>query len=358
MSIKSIKSFKNFVTKNTKVLVASLVTTAIGATSFISVSALSRDYNIVDGNNIFKVTILGNEAYKAIEKAGITLNEKDKVVIDESDPRITNVDIKRAFNVNLRFGNENYQIQTTEGTVKDVLEQANVSLGANDIIDTPLDQTVSPELNINVDKVEFKDFTENQEIPFITVTRKSSELFKGDSKTENGENGIKVITKQEKYVNGVLAESNQVSETVAKPAKNQVKIVGTKTHKNSKPSNVVPANQNTLVESNGVLIDANGNEVKFKKALRGVCTTYYGANTKLEGGPRTCTGEKVGRGVIAADLRKFPIGTKFYIPGYGYGVVKDTGGAVRAGKILLDLGCNSYADCQTFGKRTTIVYML
>lgn len=38
---------------------------------------------------------------------------------------------------------------------------------------------------------------------------------------------------------------------------------------------------------------------------------------------------------IAADLNIFPLGTILYIPGYGYGVVSDIGGAIKGNKIDL-----------------------
>jgi 3D (Asp-Asp-Asp) domain-containing protein len=38
---------------------------------------------------------------------------------------------------------------------------------------------------------------------------------------------------------------------------------------------------------------------------------------------------------IAADTRVFPIGTILFVPGYGYGVVADTGSAIKGRKIEL-----------------------
>jgi 3D (Asp-Asp-Asp) domain-containing protein len=52
----------------------------------------------------------------------------------------------------------------------------------------------------------------------------------------------------------------------------------------------------------------------------------------------TYSGVKVRRALystIAADIRVFPIGTILYIPDYGYGVVADTGSAIKGRKIDL-----------------------
>jgi 3D (Asp-Asp-Asp) domain-containing protein len=52
----------------------------------------------------------------------------------------------------------------------------------------------------------------------------------------------------------------------------------------------------------------------------------------------TYSGVKVRRDVfstIAADPKVFPLGTILYIPGYGYGVVADTGSAIKGNKLDL-----------------------
>lgn len=52
----------------------------------------------------------------------------------------------------------------------------------------------------------------------------------------------------------------------------------------------------------------------------------------------TYSGVKVRRdqvSTIAADPKLFPIGTLLYIPGYGYGVVADTGSAIKGNRIDL-----------------------
>lgn len=50
---------------------------------------------------------------------------------------------------------------------------------------------------------------------------------------------------------------------------------------------------------------------------------------------RTSSGAMVRPGTIAADTSIFPYGTIMYIPGYGYGRVEDTGGAVKGKHIDL-----------------------
>lgn len=60
---------------------------------------------------------------------------------------------------------------------------------------------------------------------------------------------------------------------------------------------------------------------------------------------------------IAADLNIFPIGTVLFIPGYGYGVVADRGGAIKGN--TLDLYYETVQDVyKQWGKRELKVYIV
>jgi 3D (Asp-Asp-Asp) domain-containing protein len=71
----------------------------------------------------------------------------------------------------------------------------------------------------------------------------------------------------------------------------------------------------------------------------------------------TYSGVKVKRDLfstIAADLSVFPIGTVLFIPGYGYGVVADKGGAIKGDK--LDLYYDTVEEVyEEWGKQTVEV---
>ena len=55
-------------------------------------------------------------------------------------------------------------------------------------------------------------------------------------------------------------------------------------------------------------------------------------------------------GTIAADTRFYPFGTRFYIPGYGYGRVEDRGAAIKGSK-RLDLYFNSHRKALNWGRK-------
>lgn len=74
----------------------------------------------------------------------------------------------------------------------------------------------------------------------------------------------------------------------------------------------------------------------------------------------TKSGVEVHRGIystIAADPELFPIGSVLYIPDYGYGVVADTGAAIKGKRI--DLFFKTVDEVyREWGKRKTKVYLI
>lgn len=64
----------------------------------------------------------------------------------------------------------------------------------------------------------------------------------------------------------------------------------------------------------------------------------------------TASGTKAKPGTLAADTRYYPMGTVFYIPGYGYGIVEDRGGDIK-GRHRLDLFYNTHREARHWGRK-------
>ena len=89
-------------------------------------------------------------------------------------------------------------------------------------------------------------------------------------------------------------------------------------------------------------------------ALSMVATAYTAGCYGCSG--ITASGRPAGHGIVAVDPRFIPLGTRLYIPGYGFAIAGDTGGAIKGNRI--DLGFNSYSDAIRFGRRAVTVYRL
>lgn len=74
--------------------------------------------------------------------------------------------------------------------------------------------------------------------------------------------------------------------------------------------------------------------IEYKEKINVWATSYDGNCEGCLG--RTATGKRVTHGICATDPKIIPLGTAFYVPGYGMCSAQDTGGAIKGNKI--DLG--------------------
>ena len=73
-------------------------------------------------------------------------------------------------------------------------------------------------------------------------------------------------------------------------------------------------------------------------------------------GSRTYRGSPVHKGIAAVDPNVIPLGTRMYIPGYGYAIADDIGGAIKGNRI--DLAFENRSQAFEFGVQRITVYIL
>lgn len=395
-----LEQLKSSSRKQTKKIIALAILAAIITFPTITVSALSKDVTITDGETTTNFRTILSTTEALLSQAGVEVQENDKVERTEPNEKKVNIDIKRAFNVSVFFGGEWHSYVANDGTVADLLKRENISFEGNylvvpeldvslapnmqivvsklfnvnisvdgenktlaapegtvanalkflnitlspdDIVNVPLEQTVEEGLPIIVDRVEYKEETVTEAVPFATTTKKTDSLQIGETAIEiPGENGEKEVTRRAKFVNGNLAQADTLSEKFFKNPVTQVKLVGTQPKMNGK-----------VVIQDGTITDENGNVYHYNKVITGSCTAYT-ANP----GARTATGAVARRGLVAVNKNQIPYGTKLYVPGYGICTASDTGGAMMNGTTLVDVYMDSESECFRFGRRNLSVYVL
>lgn len=67
----------------------------------------------------------------------------------------------------------------------------------------------------------------------------------------------------------------------------------------------------------------------------------------------TASGARARVGTIAADTGLYPFGTKMFVPGYGWGVVEDRGGAIKGQRI--DLFHRTHRQALEWGRKKVTV---
>ncbi|HVO33278.1 MAG TPA: 3D domain-containing protein [Elusimicrobiota bacterium] len=99
---------------------------------------------------------------------------------------------------------------------------------------------------------------------------------------------------------------------------------------------------------------ATYNLLKVKK-VQMLATGYYVGDPMVPG-DETRLGYKLQRGLVAVDPAVIPLGTRLYIPGYGYAYAADTGSAIKAMRI--DLAVKNAQEEKRYNHRRVAIYIL
>lgn len=373
--------------------------------------------DIYDGSEITRVETTRSDAYEIVKQADITLNEKDKLDLSEftagEDSVITiyraaavtfvsitgettelvtagtvadllaelgvmvqaeqlvsvpedtvlydglTVKITNAYHVSVTADGVSQTLLMGEGTVQDALEQAGITMDADDEVEPALDAALYDALSITVYRVEYTERTVTETIAFPKETVRTSDLYKGQSKvTQQGVDGSKTVTYRDKIVDGSVASSEVVSETVLQEAVPQITKVGTK----QKPVSISSLkNSGTPISeltAPATLQIVDGAPTKYSKIITGKAAAYTASS-----GSKTASGRTVKPGYIAVNPKQIPYGTEMWIVStdgivYGYAIAADTGGFVKKGKFTVDLFMNTESECIQWGSRDVVIYIL
>ncbi|MGN0989335.1 MAG: 3D domain-containing protein [Eubacteriales bacterium] len=222
-------------------------------------------------------------------------------------------------------------------TVQTLLDRAGVKLSDTDYINKyDRDTVLFEDIYVEIGRVTYEYVTETVTIPYETeVIPVSYRLYRlayggyydSDSRKtyseRAGENGVKTITTRVKYVDGVKVGQTKVSEKITKQ----------------------PVSARVYEDINYKFDRGNGAPTQYLEMYKDIqVTSYYSTSV---GGQTTTSGKACQIGRVAADLSRYPIGTKLYIilPDgfvYGYCTVEDKGGAVKGN--IIDLFFDSKAD--------------
>lgn len=99
---------------------------------------------------------------------------------------------------------------------------------------------------------------------------------------------------------------------------------------------------------------ASAQTSRFGRSIRMQATAYSAYDPG--NGSYTAAGHFLRKGLVAVDPNVIPLGTRLYIPGYGYAIADDTGGAIVGNRI--DLAFDSRWEALQFGRRAVTVYIL
>lgn len=389
-------SAKREINKQIKKIVALGVMGAICTVSVFSMGTLSHEVTVDVDDNIKISHTFNTDTYKILDQMGIGVSSDDTVNRHDGENGDIKLEIKRAFNVIVSKGGEEVPIMISSGTVREAIERSGIVLDENDSVNYSLDQTLNSEMRIvitprveievnfggeekkcfvpvgkvndaidylgiklastdivsedinsdvydgmhlTINKVEYREVTKKEEIPFNTVVKYSNLVSGNDSEVKStGKTGERELVIREKVVDGVVVDSQEISNEVIVAPVDEIVL---------KNSNV----------SSSSLKNTSVNDKPGKNVLSGSATAYT-----AESGARTSTGAIPTQGItVAVNPEIIPYGKKLLIKSTDgsfvwHGVAQDTGGALKRGSALVDIYMDSRVDCVKFGRKRVNVY--
>ncbi len=274
---------------------------------------------------------------QALAGQGVRVGEGDFVspAPDSELAAGAHIYVHHAVGVRLFVGGIEQRINTRGQSVEDVLVQAGVGLQPMDRVTPRPKRETRSGMTIWVTTV--RDGTEvvEESIGYAGVTQYDAELARGQRIiSQGGANGSVRREYRVRQVNGRETRRELVNETVVPPM-DEVVTIGTYV----KPAAPAPA---TVVA--GAVVTPAG-DLSCPRTLHLYATWYTTASAG--GGGTTATGTGVYKGIVAVDPRVIPLGTRMYIPGYGYGIAADTGGSIAGNHIDLGYGLDDVKDWRT-----------
>lgn len=257
---------------------------------------------------------------QALREAGVTVGPGDRVTPDPAAPLEPDarIEVRRALAITVALPSEHRAVYTFAGTVGDALAEAGIVLPPDAFVEPAPESPISQGMAVRVVQLSASSDEEREFIESSTVYRSDPSLGPGQTRTEAGRDGVLVRRYDIGYVNG-----EEATRTLAEEYYD-------------------PEPQDTVIyypeqRGGGDAAPADGSIVQTMR----VYATWY--NPASAGRPasdpaygRTATGVQVTYGVVAVDPDIIPLGTRMFIPGYGYAVAADTGGAVQG--YIIDLG--------------------
>lgn len=316
---------------------------------------------IVDGESRF-MSSNSKTVGELLKEAGIELEENDNInyELDEELSLNMRVIINKAVPVRVTINHKEINsFKSGEETVAQLIARLQRENSAVYKIDDGTSPTskVKADMELSLLTVEEKIVTEKLIISYSSKTVENPEL-KSDiiQVTTNGVNGEREVTSKQTIVGGEITSTEIISEKVIKEPVDEIVEKGTKSEESVGPSEAAHASDS----SNIIKTEKGSFEISKKLQMKSTAYTAGSACTGKKPGDKgygiTASGMKAQVGVVAVDTSVIPLGTKLYVEGYGYAVAGDTGGSIKNNKI--DLFFNSYSDAVQYGVKNVNVYVL
>ena len=283
---------------------------------------------VVDGGNSQAISTAALTVGEALAEGNIVTYLADSVTppLDSSITPGLTITIARSLPVIIEVDGAAMTVRTRRGSVAEVLADAGVAVVGLDYTLPALAEAPPADGSpVRVIRVVEQIFVEQAPLAYEVQYQALPDLEIDNTRlVQAGVNGVTASRVRVRYENGL--EVSRAAEDQWVAAAPQPRIIGYGTQ--------------IVLRA----LDTPDGPVQYWRAVRMYATSYSASRA---GTPitapwygRTRSGKKLTVGMVAIDLNLMPLGTRLYVPGYGYATAEDTGGGVK-GK-MIDLGYDDW----------------
>lgn len=306
-----------------------------------------KDVTLSVNSNDTVVSTYTNTVKELLEEQDIDLDDVSStdVALDSKIHDGQKVSVEITNNYKVLVDGETLKVATAAADVGDVLDEAGVTLGENDIVEPSVNTSATNDMVIDIHRVTIEEEIRETELAYSVETQKDSTMFSDEQEVvQEGQTGLQTDTYLVTYRDGEYYSEELVTSEVTDPV-TEVVAVGTISGTGNDSDDEDSENESTASD----LVAPNG--MSCSKVLTCKATAYHEPEGSL-----TKSGTLSRVGAIAVDPSVIPLGTKLYVEGYGYCVAEDTGGLIKGNRI--DVYFDSEDECINWGVQNVTVYIL
>lgn len=304
----------------------------------------------VNSNDVV-VNTYTNTVKELLEEQDIDLDDVSStdVPLDSDIHDGQTIDVEVTNNFKVLVDGKTLKLNTAATDVKEVLDEAGVTLGENDTVEPELATAATTDLVIDIHRVTIEEEIRETELAYSVETKKDSAMFSGEQEVvQEGQTGLQTDTYRVTYRDGEYYSEELVDSEVTDPV-TEIVAVGSGSSTSTDASYVSNDEDSENESTASDQVAPNG--MSYSKVLTCKATAYHESDGSL-----TKSGTLARVGAIAVDPSVIPLGTKLYVEGYGYCVAEDTGGLIKGNRI--DVYFNSDEECINWGVKSVTVYIL
>lgn len=290
----------------------------------------------VDGQTRSYVSLQGTVA-NVLREANVEVRDGDRVTptLETVIWPGVRISVERALPLIVRIAGAKKEVRLVAPTVGDALATMNVQVRPGDrIYPNPLAR-LAPWMRITLERRDVRTWVEARAIPPGHAIVEDTTLLKGQRVVRSsGSPGEWARVVRVEYADGQPVSVATLGQTIVKHPVPRLIAIGTRILEPEQPA-------------------ASGGAPMVMEA-----TGYYPGPNNYGGGvgPKTAIGLLARLGIVAVDPSVIPLGTRLRIDGYGNAVAGDTGGDIHGRRV--DLCFNTYQEAIRFGRRIVRVYIL